>query len=311
MGRDRTLRERLEQLLPDPTDSTVGYVVTVTSYVDPRGITQWTYTLGPGSGGSQAAIQWQDEGTNLGTAGTVAVVNFTGAGVTASRASNTVTVNIPGGGGSSPLTTKGDVWGFSTVDSRIPIGGNGTVLTADSTQALGLRWATPASYTPPVTTKGDLFGFTTVPARIAVGTNKQFLIADSTQAAGVKYTDLSGGLSFRLGRPDGAVLTAGFQRIFVLPASYDSLATWELSVFPAATCSVDIQYHIFGGTRPSSADSIVGGAYPATAASLTATGTTASWTNTAPANGAYIAIAVHANDLASEIMFQVSGRRIP
>jgi hypothetical protein len=49
------------------------------------------------------------------------------------------------GGGSSPLTTKGDLYGFSTVDARIPIGANNTVLTADSTQALGLKWATPAS----------------------------------------------------------------------------------------------------------------------------------------------------------------------
>jgi hypothetical protein len=48
-------------------------------------------------------------------------------------------------GGGSPLTTKGDVYGFSTVDARIPIGANDTVLTADSTQSLGLKWATPAS----------------------------------------------------------------------------------------------------------------------------------------------------------------------
>lgn len=47
-------------------------------------------------------------------------------------------------GGGSPLTTKGDVYGFSTVDARIPIGANDTVLTADSTQALGLKWAAPA-----------------------------------------------------------------------------------------------------------------------------------------------------------------------
>ena len=47
-------------------------------------------------------------------------------------------------GGGSPLTTKGDVYGFSTVDARIPIGANNTVLTADSTQALGLKWAAPS-----------------------------------------------------------------------------------------------------------------------------------------------------------------------
>ena len=47
-------------------------------------------------------------------------------------------------GAASPLTTKGDLYGFSTSDARIPIGANNTVLTADSTQSLGLKWATPA-----------------------------------------------------------------------------------------------------------------------------------------------------------------------
>lgn len=39
------------------------------------------------------------------------------------------------------LTTKGDVLGFSTAPARVPIGADGQVLTADSTQALGLKWA--------------------------------------------------------------------------------------------------------------------------------------------------------------------------
>jgi hypothetical protein len=45
----------------------------------------------------------------------------------------------------SPLTTKGDIYGFSTLNARIPIGTNNQVLTADSAEALGLKWATPAS----------------------------------------------------------------------------------------------------------------------------------------------------------------------
>jgi hypothetical protein len=47
-------------------------------------------------------------------------------------------------GSSSPLTTKGDLYGFSTLDARVPIGTNNQVLTADSAQALGLKWATPS-----------------------------------------------------------------------------------------------------------------------------------------------------------------------
>lgn len=45
----------------------------------------------------------------------------------------------------SPLTTKGDILGFSTVNDRLAVGTNGQVLTADSTQPLGIKWATPAA----------------------------------------------------------------------------------------------------------------------------------------------------------------------
>lgn len=44
-----------------------------------------------------------------------------------------------------PLTTKGDLYGFSTVPARVPVGTNGQVLTADSTNANGVAWATASS----------------------------------------------------------------------------------------------------------------------------------------------------------------------
>lgn len=56
----------------------------------------------------------------------------------------TLASNGAGGGGggiTSPLTTKGDIWGYSSFDTRIPVGSNGTILMADSTQVLGLKWS--------------------------------------------------------------------------------------------------------------------------------------------------------------------------
>lgn len=48
-------------------------------------------------------------------------------------------------GGSSPLTTKGNLYTYSTTDARLGVGTNGQVLTADSTAATGLKWASAGS----------------------------------------------------------------------------------------------------------------------------------------------------------------------
>jgi len=43
--------------------------------------------------------------------------------------------------GGIDLSTKGDIHGYSNTDARVPIGSNNTVLTADSSESLGLKWA--------------------------------------------------------------------------------------------------------------------------------------------------------------------------
>lgn len=50
-----------------------------------------------------------------------------------------------GASATTVVTTKGDLLGYSTTAARLGVGSNDQVLTADSSAATGLKWATPAS----------------------------------------------------------------------------------------------------------------------------------------------------------------------
>ena len=93
----------------------------------------------------------------------------------------------------SPLTTKGDLYTFSTVNTRLPVGANGYVLSANSSTTTGLNWVPATSPTLPVTTKGDILGFDTAPDRIPIGSDGQVLTAASSQALGVEWVTPTGG----------------------------------------------------------------------------------------------------------------------
>lgn len=50
--------------------------------------------------------------------------------------------------GASPLTTKGDLYTYSTIDARLPVGLDTQILLADSSTATGLKWGTNTAATP-------------------------------------------------------------------------------------------------------------------------------------------------------------------
>lgn len=90
------------------------------------------------SGNSAPGVQVQDEGSLQGAAWRL---NCTGAGIACTVSGGTATLNATGGG-SSPLTTKGDLFGRdASADARVPVGADGLCLKADSADAEGVVWA--------------------------------------------------------------------------------------------------------------------------------------------------------------------------
>lgn len=102
----------------------------------------------------------------------------------------------------SVVTAKADilVGASSGVVDNLPVGTNGQVLTADSAQTLGVKWATPtAGMTNPMTNTGDTIYSSSgsTPARLGIGSTGQVLTVAggvpswATPAAGGGMTLLS------------------------------------------------------------------------------------------------------------------------
>jgi len=121
-------------------------------------------------------------------------------------------------GTSSPLTTKGDVYTYSTTNDRLPVGANGTVLTADSSTATGLKWAavtgtgtvTDVSVTSANGFAGSVATSTTTPA-ITISTTVTGLLKGNGTAvsAAVANTDYQSPITLTTTGTSGAATFNG------------------------------------------------------------------------------------------------------
>lgn len=141
------------------TAKTASYVLTAadagtTVIMNAAGATTITVNTALFAAGDTVNIQNIGAGTctvtagtaTVNTAGSLALAQYEGGILYFVSASVATYFDYYQASGSTiPLTTKGDVLGYDTALARVPIGTNNQVLTADSTQALGLKWATPSA----------------------------------------------------------------------------------------------------------------------------------------------------------------------
>jgi len=104
-------------------------------------------------------------------------------------------VPIPNFDSLSPQTTKGDLIGRTTTGAtRVPVGSDNTFLKADSSNALGVSWASPSVGALTVNT---LTGATTLPA-----TSQVILASSTTFAITLPSPSSNSGLNYRIVKTD-------------------------------------------------------------------------------------------------------------
>jgi len=176
-----------------------------------------------------------------------AVVLAAGANITLTPSGNSITIAASGGtsGMTDPTTTKGDliVHGAGGT-TRIGVGSDGQVLQADSTQALGVKWATPATggNQTPWTSNIDGGNFSLRNAKsITIGQSTQspsglFALGTGAREASITYgapTDVlfNSGTGGDVELAFGQSPTAGSFPYYLQARHSDSTA-WSLSLNP-------------------------------------------------------------------------------
>jgi hypothetical protein len=81
-----------------------------------------------------------------------------------------------GASATTVVTTKGDLLTYDTTAARLGVGSNGTVLTADSAEATGVKWATPAAGGMTLISTTTFSGATTTLSSIPQTYNSLYLV---------------------------------------------------------------------------------------------------------------------------------------
>ena len=98
--------------------------------------------------------------------------------------------NLYATGEGTDLTTLGDLHGYSTENTRVPVGANSFILSADNTTSTGLNWVANTDAGLTLGTAGDIHtrnATDNVALAVGAGADGDLLTLDSAEAVKMKW----------------------------------------------------------------------------------------------------------------------------
>jgi hypothetical protein len=136
------------------------------------------------------------------------------------------------------VTTKGDLLGFSTTAARLGVGANNTVLTADSAEATGLKWATASGKTWQQKATGSMTGSSITVSSL---TGQEILVSwenwSSSSSAELKYRlNSNSGSNYLVQSSDTPQTEA-----WAFGAIGAGVSSWSFAYIPAADSTAQVK----------------------------------------------------------------------
>jgi len=155
-------------------------------------------------------------------------------------------------GSTSPLTTKGDLFGFTTVDVRLAVGAtDGMMLQVSAAEATGLAWST-ATY-PATTTINQLLYSSSANIVAGLATGNDSVLVTSAGGVPSLATTLPSGLTI----PGFATVVGVQNSAYTYSADTGAADAYVITPSPAITVYTDGQQFIMNAVNPNTGASTI------------------------------------------------------